>query len=223
MRGSARVCVAFGTRPEAIKMAPVVHALRAAAGLEPVVLVSGQHREQLDAALRLFGITPERDLGVMQPQQTLPELLGRTVPAAAAALRALRPDFVLVHGDTLTTFAVALAAFYEGLPVGHLWSVWVGFRGGKGLATTLGTALPLYPLGGLCSFGVLMLLTLLWRARPGGVDRAVFVTAALYPALVYLSLRGAPTPVALTFALSAALIALAVALKHLLAARTPRP
>lgn len=68
-----------------------------------------------------------------------------------------------------------------------------------------------------------MLLTLLWRARPGGVDRAVFVTAALYPALVYLSLRGAPTPVALTFALSAALIALAVALKHLLAARTPRP
>lgn len=120
MRGSARVCVAFGTRPEAIKMAPVVHALRAAAGLEPVVLVSGQHREQLDAALRLFGITPERDLGVMQPQQTLPELLGRTVPAAAAALRALRPDFVLVHGDTLTTFAVALAAFYEGLPVGHV-------------------------------------------------------------------------------------------------------
>lgn len=115
-----RICVAFGTRPEAIKMAPVVHALRAQAGLEPLILATGQHREQLGAVLQLFGLAPDVNLEVMQAQQTLPELLGRIVPAAAAALRGLRPDFVLVHGDTLTTFAVALAAFYEGVPVGHV-------------------------------------------------------------------------------------------------------
>jgi glycerol-3-phosphate acyltransferase PlsY len=125
----------------------------------------------------------------------------------------------------LDTFPIPLpaAAAGVGAVVGHLWSVWVGFRGGKGLATALGTALPLYPLGGLYGLGVLVLLTLLWRTQPGGVDRAVFVTAPLYPVLVYLSLRGAPALVALLFALSAALIALAVALKHYLVAHRPRP
>ena len=115
-----RVCVAFGTRPEANKMAPVVFGLRERPGLEPVVLVTGQHREQLDDSLRLFGLQPDADLAVMTARQTLPELLSRIVPLAATRLRELRCDYVLVHGDTLTTFAVALAAFYEGIPVAHV-------------------------------------------------------------------------------------------------------
>lgn len=115
-----RVCIAFGTRPEASKMAPVVAALREVAGLEPVLLVTGQQREQLDQMLRLFDLTPDADLDVMTERQQLPDLLGRIVPAAARALRELAVDYVLVHGDTLTTFAVALAAFYEEVPVAHV-------------------------------------------------------------------------------------------------------
>jgi UDP-N-acetylglucosamine 2-epimerase (non-hydrolysing) len=115
-----RVCVAFGTRPEANKMAPVVFGLREQPGLEPVLLVSGQHREQLDDSLRLFGLEPDSDLAVMTARQTLPELMSRIVPGAAERLRELAPDYVLVHGDTLTTFAVALAAFFEGIPVAHV-------------------------------------------------------------------------------------------------------
>ena len=115
-----RVCVAFGTRPEATKMAPVIFALREQEGLTPVVLVTGQHREQLDQVLHIFGIRPDADLNVMTARQTLPELMGRIVPAVAQKLKGLRVDYVLVHGDTLTTFAVALAAFFEGIPVGHV-------------------------------------------------------------------------------------------------------
>ena len=115
-----RVAVAFGTRPEANKMAPVVHALAAIPGIEPVVAVTGQHRQQLDQMLELFSLTPERDLKVMTERQGLAELTGRIVPAAAAMLRELNLDYVLVHGDTSTTFAVAFAAFLEGLPVGHV-------------------------------------------------------------------------------------------------------
>ncbi len=117
---AARVCVAFGTRPEANKMAPVVRALREAPELRAVTLVTGQHREQLDASLRIFGIVPDADLAVMSERQTLPELTARIVPAAARTLRELAPDYVLVHGDTLTTFAVALAAFFEGIRVAHV-------------------------------------------------------------------------------------------------------
>ena len=116
----ATVVVAFGTRPEASKMAPVVHALEAHADLRARLLITGQQRTQLDRMLAIFGLRPDADLDVMSERQTLPELLARIVPAAAERLRALAPDFVLVHGDTLTTFAVALAAFYEGLPIGHV-------------------------------------------------------------------------------------------------------
>lgn len=112
------------------------------------------------------------------------------------------------------------AAASVGAVAGHLWSVWVGFRGGKGLATTLGVALPLYPLGGLYGLGALLLLVLLLRGRSNAVEGAVLATAPLYPVLVFLSLRAGPAQVAMTFAFSAALIALAVALKHLLVART---
>lgn len=116
----ARVAVAFGTRPEASKMAPVIKALAAHDALSPWVLTTGQHREQLDAMMHLFELTADADLRVMTKGQTLPQLVARIVPAAAAALREARPDFCLVHGDTASTFAVALAAFYEGIPVGHV-------------------------------------------------------------------------------------------------------
>jgi UDP-N-acetylglucosamine 2-epimerase (non-hydrolysing) len=115
-----RICVAFGTRPEATKMAPVIFALREQAGVTPIVLVTGQHREQLDQVLSIFDIKPDTDLNVMTARQTLPELMGRIVPAVAHKLKELNVDYVLVHGDTLTTFAVALAAFFEGIPVGHV-------------------------------------------------------------------------------------------------------
>ncbi len=117
---SKRVAVAFGTRPEASKMAPVIHALEKQDGVEPVVTVTGQHREQLDAMLRLFSLVPAADLKVMTERQGLAELNGRIIPAAANMLRELDIDYVLVHGDTSTTFAVAFAAFLEGIPVGHV-------------------------------------------------------------------------------------------------------
>ncbi|MBW6454470.1 MAG: UDP-N-acetylglucosamine 2-epimerase (non-hydrolyzing) [Trueperaceae bacterium] len=118
--GTATVVVAFGTRPEASKLAPVVQALEAHPALRPRLLVTGQQRTQLDRMLTIFGLRADVDLDVMTERQTLPELLARIVPAAAERLRSLAPDYVLVHGDTLTTFAVALAAFYEDLPVGHV-------------------------------------------------------------------------------------------------------
>jgi UDP-N-acetylglucosamine 2-epimerase (non-hydrolysing) len=118
--GVKRVCVAFGTRPEASKMAPVIFALAKQEGLAPITLVTGQHREQLEDVLRVFCITPDADLAVMTERQTLPELTARIVPQAASMLRTLEPDYVLVHGDTLTTFAVALASFFEGIPLGHV-------------------------------------------------------------------------------------------------------
>ncbi len=115
-----KICVAFGTRPEAVKMAPVIYALQAQAGLEPIVLVSGQHREQLDQMLDIFNLKPDADLDVMTSRQTLAGLMGKIVPTAAQKLKELEVDYVLVHGDTLTTFAVALAAYFEGIPVGHV-------------------------------------------------------------------------------------------------------
>ena len=114
------VCVAFGTRPEANKMAPVVTALKRRDDLRTVTLVTGQHREQLDDSLATFGIVPDADLAVMEPRQGLPELIARIVPAAARSLKELGADYALVHGDTTTTFAVALAAFLVGVPVAHV-------------------------------------------------------------------------------------------------------
>ena len=111
---------AFGTRPEANKMAPVVAALARTPGIEALTLVTGQHREQLASSLAAFGLTPDADLDVMTERQTLPGLFARIVPAAAAELERLRADYVLVHGDTTTTFAVALAAHLVGVPVAHV-------------------------------------------------------------------------------------------------------
>ena len=115
-----RIVVAFGTRPEANKMAPVVRALQLDERLEVLTLVSGQHRRQLDDSLATFGITADADLDVMTERQSLPELVGRIAPAAARALTDLKADYVLVHGDTTTTFVVALAAFLSGVRVAHV-------------------------------------------------------------------------------------------------------
>lgn len=115
-----RVVVAFGTRPEATKMAPVIFGLRQQPGIETIVLSTGQHKQQLEDGLKIFGITPDHDLDVMTDRQTLPGLMGKIVPLAAEKLKELRADYVLVHGDTLSSFAVALAAFFERIPVGHV-------------------------------------------------------------------------------------------------------
>ncbi|MDO5681742.1 MAG: UDP-N-acetylglucosamine 2-epimerase (non-hydrolyzing) [Propionibacteriaceae bacterium] len=116
----ARVMVVFGTRPEAIKMAPLVMALANTPGIEPLVTVTGQHREMLDQVNHLFGITPNHDLDVMRPGAGLSELAARVLSGTAAVLAETRPDAVVVQGDTSSAFVGGLAAFYERIPVVHL-------------------------------------------------------------------------------------------------------
>ncbi|WP_049416890.1 non-hydrolyzing UDP-N-acetylglucosamine 2-epimerase [Stenotrophomonas maltophilia] len=115
-----KVLIVFGTRPEAIKMAPVVAALRQTAGIEPIVAVTAQHRQMLDQVLDLFAITPDEDLDVMEPGQTLQGLFSKILLGMCEVIGRHKPDLVLVHGDTSTTLASALAAFYNRVPVGHV-------------------------------------------------------------------------------------------------------
>lgn len=110
----------FGTRPEAIKMAPVALALSADPDIEATVCVTAQHREMLDQVMRIFGLTADIDLNLMQPGQDLYDVTSRVLLGMRAALQEARPDLVLVHGDTTTCFAAALAAFYQNIPVGHV-------------------------------------------------------------------------------------------------------
>ena len=110
----------FGTRPEAIKMAPLVKALEAAPDMEPIVTVTAQHRDMLDQVLRLFDITPDYDLNIMSQGQTLYDVTNRALMGLKSVLEEAKPDVVLVHGDTTTTFAGALASFYQEIPVGHV-------------------------------------------------------------------------------------------------------
>ncbi|MDO5144765.1 MAG: UDP-N-acetylglucosamine 2-epimerase (non-hydrolyzing) [bacterium] len=110
----------FGTRPEAIKMAPLVKALEAADGIRSVVCVTAQHRQMLDSVLRQFDITPDFDLNLMKAGQTLTSITTGVLEGMEQVLRQLRPDIVLVHGDTTTSFAAALAAFYQQVAVGHV-------------------------------------------------------------------------------------------------------
>lgn len=110
----------FGTRPEAIKMAPVVKALEQAEGIESKVLVTAQHREMLDQVLELFNIVPDYDLDIMQANQDLYDVTARILVGLREPLQQLKPDLVLVHGDTTTCFAAGLAAFYQSIPVGHV-------------------------------------------------------------------------------------------------------
>ncbi len=115
-----RVLVVFGTRPEAIKLAPVVHALAGHPRLETVVCVTGQHRDLLDQVLDTFQIVPNYDLDLMQPGQTLGDAATRIFAGVDKVLDESAPDFVLVHGDTATCFAASLAAFYRRIPIGHV-------------------------------------------------------------------------------------------------------
>lgn len=117
---SLRVLSVFGTRPEAIKMAPVVRAVQAAEGLEGRICVTAQHRDMLDQVLELFDLEPHHDLDLMQPGQDLTDLTCRILQGLRGVLAQERPDIVLVHGDTTTTFAATLAAFYARIPVGHV-------------------------------------------------------------------------------------------------------
>jgi len=115
-----KVLLVFGTRPEATKMAPVYRALESVPELQPLVLLTGQHREQLHDALDLFDIPAVGNLDVMEDRQTMPGTASRMLPELASRLREIDPSFVLVHGDTLTTFVVAWVCFMEQIPVGHV-------------------------------------------------------------------------------------------------------
>lgn len=117
---SLKVLAVFGTRPEAIKMAPVVIGLKQAEGIDAKVCVTAQHREMLDQVLDLFEIVPDYDLDLMRPGQDLFDITSKVLLALRDLLRQERPDIVLVHGDTTTCFAAALAAFYEGIAIGHV-------------------------------------------------------------------------------------------------------
>ncbi len=115
-----RVMTVFGTRPEAIKMAPLVKELSRRQGLEPICCVTAQHREMLDSVLEVFDIKPDWDLNIMTPRQSLSTITAKCLTGMDEAIEALRPDLILVHGDTSTTFAGALSAFYHKVPVGHV-------------------------------------------------------------------------------------------------------
>lgn len=116
-----KILIVFGTRPEAIKMAPVVKGFQAAADhCETIVCVTAQHREMLDQVLALFEIVPEHDLNIMKPGQDLFDITGSILAGLKPVLASVKPDLVLVHGDTTTTFATSLAAYYAGVPVGHV-------------------------------------------------------------------------------------------------------
>jgi len=115
-----KVSVIFGTRPEAIKLAPVLIRLRNIRGVQCSVCVTGQHREMLDQVLDVFRITPDHDLNIMRPDQSLSDLTARLLKSLSAYMKQERPDIVIVQGDTTTAFVGALAAFYNNIPVAHV-------------------------------------------------------------------------------------------------------
>ncbi|CCE59767.1 TPA: UDP-N-acetylglucosamine 2-epimerase (non-hydrolyzing) [Staphylococcus argenteus] len=115
-----KIMTVFGTRPEAIKMAPLVKALEKDDMLEPIVVVTAQHREMLDSVLETFEIKPKYDLNIMKSGQTLSEITSKSITQLEQVIHLEKPDMVLVHGDTMTTFAGGLASFYNQVPVGHV-------------------------------------------------------------------------------------------------------
>ena len=115
-----KVLSVFGTRPEAIKMAPLVLELQRHEEIESLVCITAQHREMLDSVMEQFGVTADYDLDIMSKGQDLTDITMRVLDKMRGVLREAKPDVVLVHGDTTTTFAGALAAFYEKIPVGHV-------------------------------------------------------------------------------------------------------
>lgn len=115
-----KVMLVFGTRPEAIKMCPLVNELKTRKGIETFVCVTGQHRQMLDQVLETFGVVPDYDLSIMKDRQTLFDITTNILEKIRTVLEDVRPDVVLVHGDTSTTFVTALACFYLQIPVGHV-------------------------------------------------------------------------------------------------------
>ena len=115
-----RVMVIYGTRPEAIKLAPVIRAIGASSRLRPVVTLTGQHRTIVEQVNSMFGIRPDHNLDVIRPRQSLHGLTARVLERLSPALQRERPDAVVVQGDTTSAFAGALAAFYEHVPVVHV-------------------------------------------------------------------------------------------------------
>lgn len=115
-----KILLVFGTRPEAIKMCPLVNELKERPNIETIVCVTGQHRQMLDQVLETFHVTPDYDLSIMKEKQTLFDITAGILARIRTILEQVRPDVVLVHGDTSTTFATALACFYLQIPVGHV-------------------------------------------------------------------------------------------------------
>ena len=115
-----KVMLVFGTRPEAIKMCPLVNELKTRKGIETIVCVTGQHRQMLDQVLEAFHVEPDYDLSIMKDRQTLFDVTTNILNRIKAVLEEVQPDVVLVHGDTSTTFVTALACFYLQIPVGHV-------------------------------------------------------------------------------------------------------
>lgn len=115
-----KVLVVYGTRPEAIKLAPVISALRESSILEPVVAVTGQHREMLDQVNELFSISPDHDLDIFRHGQSLTDITSRSLTGLTTLVQQVQPEAVVVQGDTTSTFAASLAAFYERIPVVHV-------------------------------------------------------------------------------------------------------
>ncbi len=117
---NVRIMSVFGTRPEAIKMCPLVKELASRPGIESLCCVTAQHRQMLDSVLEVFGVRPDRDLDIMAPRQTLSHITSKCLLGMDEAIDKLKPDMILVHGDTSTTFAGALSAYYHQVSVGHV-------------------------------------------------------------------------------------------------------
>ena len=115
-----KVMIVFGTRPEAIKMCPLVNELKTRKNIETIVCVTGQHRQMLDQVLETFSIVPDYDLSIMKERQTLFDVTTNILEKIREVLEEVKPDIVLVHGDTSTTFVTALACFYLQIPIGHV-------------------------------------------------------------------------------------------------------
>ena len=115
-----KILLVFGTRPEAIKMCPLVNELKRRSRIQIVVCVTAQHRQMLDQVLETFNVVPDYDLNIMKDRQTLFDITTNILDGIKVVLEEVKPDVVLVHGDTSTTFVTALACFYLQIPVGHV-------------------------------------------------------------------------------------------------------
>ncbi|MCA6603826.1 MAG: UDP-N-acetylglucosamine 2-epimerase (non-hydrolyzing), partial [Pseudanabaena sp. M007S1SP1A06QC] len=120
MQPQFHVCVTLGTRPEAIKLAPVIHLFRNNPQFQTSVVLTGQHREMVEQVMQLFDLKADYDLGIMRPKQTLTEITCNSLVGLEKLYREIQPNIVLVQGDTTTAFASALAAFYQQIPIGHV-------------------------------------------------------------------------------------------------------